>query len=517
MSVSHTHPGITWPSRLDGAIAKSLQPFFIVSLGLFLAIGFHTGELLPIRAIVLLLMVSFVWAMVGCRLTRRTLLPRFLILVYAMPFSAMVGYLIQDNYVWASTPRQIEIARDPRLMAELITLGVIGLLGFFAGVIAARQPQARATPVGNVRKYEARLPLAVYIAALLASLFLSWLSAPPETIFRAQYALGQSAAPAAGLNFAAAYLVSYIILIALFIDAERERSQALRRLKIIGLTITVGYIVVVLQLLRGDRESSGLVVALIALLLTSPRKAGISSARVWRRRLRLVMLPVAAIVVVYIALGQARSTFSEASETIPPKQLFLLGLSQNTWTAVLWRNLGVAWEYRTGILHFKRGETYVGYLLSLPPGVVAKAIGYERPEEGWRGISWEDPAGVSAGGLHAVIAPFKNFGAVGVLAILMAYGFFVGRLELSQARGSFIARLMWASVLCCGFLWFWYGDMAFIRAMMIAGLVYFVYKLAIRSRYITPWRKDLVPRRVPVLVMPAAGPASPGGLPSNRE
>jgi hypothetical protein len=472
-------------SRDSGRLpSASLQLLFPATLGILLAISFHAGFVLPKRAAVLLMVFVTAWALVGVRITKRSLLPRFLILAYAMPFSAMVGYLIDDKFVWESTARQLEIASDDRLISEMITLGIIGLLGFLAGVLAARAP-SRSRSIENSES-EARLPLHLYFSALVLAVFFSWLSAPPETILTAKYAYGQSAAPAAGINFAAAYLVSYITLLILFIDAERERIASIRRLKVITLACAVVYIVVVLQLLRGDRESSGLVVALTALFLTTPYKLSLGSRKAIRRRLVRLTLPLSALVAVFIALGSARSTLSDATEIVPPKQLFLLGLSQNTWTAVLWRNLGVAWEYRTGILHYKLGQTYVDYLLSLPPGVLAKAIGYERPEEAWRGISWEDPAGVSAGGLHAVIAPFKNFGAVGVFAILGLYGFLIGRLELSHARGSFLARLMWAAIFCCGLLWFWYGDMAFIRAMMIAALIYLAYRFAIIARHRLP-------------------------------
>ncbi|MGI8402146.1 MAG: hypothetical protein ACR2NS_11190 [Gemmatimonadaceae bacterium] len=424
------------------------------------------------------LLLATAWAMARVRLTRLTLLPRFLMLVYIMPFTALVGYFFDPGYIWTSTPRQIEVASDPTLIREIITVGLVGVLGFFAGSLAAgvrADARVKISPPID----EARMPLAPYVVGLLLALIFSWLSAPPETILTASYAFGQSDALAAALNFPAAYLVSYVLIAALVIDAERERRPKVGRIKRVGLALTVAYIVIVLQLLRGDRESSGLIAALVCLFLTSPARTRVAKRLAVRRRLRRMIIPLAMMVGIFIALGQARSSLSDVTKVIPAKQLFLLGLSQNTWTAVLWRNLGVAWEHRTGVLQYKMGQTYVDYFLSLPPGVITKVIGYERPEESWRGISWEDPAGVSGGGLHVVIAPFKNFGAYGVLGILFLYGLLVGRLELAHARGSYFARLMWASVFCSGLIWFWYGDMAFIRAIMAALLIYGVYRLTI--------------------------------------
>jgi hypothetical protein len=458
--------------------SHSIEVVLAGSLGLLVACCFHSGIMLGINPGVAALFLAFFWAMARVRLTRLTLLPRFLLFVYIMPFTALVGYFFDPSYVWTSTPRQIEVASDPNLIREIITVGLVGVFGFFAGVLASRQKSP--APVHNPRALEeARLPIGAYIAGLMIALCLSWLSAPPETILTASYAFGQSAAPAAALNFPAAYLVSYVIIAALFIDAERDRRPKVGRIKRASLACAVAYIVIVLQLLRGDRESSGLVAALVCLFLTSPARTRVAKHFAVRRRLRRMVVPLALMVGVFIALGQARSTLSDATKVIPAKQLFLLGLSQNTWTAVLWRNLGVAWEHQTGVLRYKLGQTYVNYFLSLPPGFITKVIGYERPEEAWRGISWEDPAGVSGGGLHVVIAPFKNFGAYGVFGILFIYGFLVGRLELAHARGSFFARLMWGSVFCSGLIWFWYGDMAFIRAIMAALLIYAVYRLTI--------------------------------------
>jgi hypothetical protein len=160
-------------------------------------------------------------------------------------------------------------------------------------------------------------------------------------------------------------------------------------------------------------------------------------------------------------------------------------LSQNTWTAVLWTNLGTACEHRHGVLHYKLGQTYVDYLLSLPPGVITRPIGFERPLEAAGMIVFEDPAGLSAGGLHVVIAPFKNFGMAGALLILALYGWLAAKLDIMNTRGTLAARLLWASTMCAGFLWFWYGDMPFIRALMMAFLTYWLYRIALSLSWVT--------------------------------
>jgi len=241
----------------------------------------------------------------------------------------------------------------------------------------------------------------------------------------------------------------------------------------------------VLQILRGDRESSGLIAAFAALYLTAPVAAGsIPRPDVTRARIRRLALPLALLVTVFIALGKARETLATVSEHLTIGQMVRLGFSQNTWTAVLWRNLGTAWEYNEGLTDYKLGSTYRDYLLSLPPGVVAHAYGYERPEEAWRGLSYEDPAGVSAGGLHAVIPPFKNFGAGGVLVILFLYGVGISVLEAASLSYRVLPRLLWGSTFCASFIWFWYGDMPMIRAVMAALLLSLAYRFATSPRYV---------------------------------
>ena len=93
---------------------------------------------------------------------------------------------------------------------------------------------------------------------------------------------------------------------------------------------------------------------------------------------------------------------------------------------------------------------------------------------------------MSSGGLHVVVPPFRNFGAFGVFAVLMLYGFIIARIEQRGESGTLGARVIWGSMFCSSFLWFWYGDMSFIRALMIAGLVYVAYRVALSIQWTAP-------------------------------
>jgi hypothetical protein len=461
--------------------------------GLALAVLFHAGFALPLRTGIVAMALLTIWGIWTSRVSALSLLPRFMIVLYSLPFAVLVGYLMNPDYIWMFTPRGLDIIEDHLVIRQMVMVGLIGLLGLIAGMrwAALRRPGPGGAAPMIVQRSNRTLSAPIFYALVPVAVLFSWLSAPPETILETTYASGQSDAVAATINFPAAYMVSYVLLVILFIDAERERRAAWRRTKFLAVGLATAYIVIVLQLLRGDRESSGLVVALTALYVTSP--AGVRQARrlasIAKSRIRRLMIPMAGLVAVFIALGSLRGTLSQASavaEVLSPVEAVELGLSQNTWTAVLWTNLSVAWEHRQGLLQYKYGQTYVDYALSLPPGVVTKALGYERPLEGWRGIAWEDAAGVSSGGLHVVVAPFRNFGAFGVFAILMLYGFFIARIEQRGESGPLGARVLWGSVFCGSFLWFWYGDMSFIRALMMAGLAYIGYRIALSIQWTTP-------------------------------
>jgi hypothetical protein len=276
------------------------------------------------------------------------------------------------------------------------------------------------------------------------------------------------------LNFNAASLVSYIILILLCIDAEREMtSKRKRRRKFFAVISAMMFIVIFLQILRGERESLGLIVGLMALYLTGPV---LSATRerlksIGWRRMRKLIVPAGLVIVLFIGLGAARYTLSEPySSSFNLWETFVSGWEQNTWTAVLLTNLGITAQCRYGPMEYFYGQTYLHYVLSLPPGIVTNAVGIERPLEATRGPNWWF-VGLSAGGIHPVVVPFKNFGILGVFVILCIYGFLIARFEMGNTSNAFWSRLMHGAVVTSSFLWFWYGDMNIIRGLMAAILL----------------------------------------------
>jgi hypothetical protein len=421
-----------------------------------------------------------------------------MILLYYVPFSATLGYLFDENYLWGMTSAATELELDPLIISNLLLMGLIGLAGLLAGMsFAPWSGGARSAmlPPAPRQKAAGSLSLLAYLFAVLLALFFSWLSAPAETILARAYASSGTESMAARMNFNSLMLFSYLLMVLLWIDAEVDRYASRRRHKIWLLLAATAYITIFLQLARGDRDVTGLLAGLLLLYLTSPVRQW--SPALWRAvywsRVRKVALPALLVLALLITLGSARFVLSDSTQSLNPKEMFLSGLKDNTWTYLLLNNLGTAAEYSDGSIEYLYGQTYFDYVLSLPPGALTKLLGIERPLEAHRGPNYwyED---LSLGGIHPVCVPFKNFGAAGLAGILAVYGFLIGRCEIANASGRFLPRFLFGSLATTSFLWFWYGDMNVIRCLCISGVFALIYRAAcaaapLRTRSDNPQRK----------------------------
>jgi hypothetical protein len=458
-----------------------------------IALAFMLGRTLPVEAGVIVFGTISIWGLVAQSMTRLSLLPRFMVLLYAVCFSVTVGHLFDRYYVWWHTPAATALIRDSRVSSEMMAVGVVGLLGLLVGM---RLAQAFCHPriARPARTPTPTLGQGMTIAFAAVAVGLSWIVAPKATIFTAAYNTGNSAIVAAPMNFNAAWLLSYVTIVVLVIDCERERSDRLRRLKRIVIGIAVAIIVVFLQVLRGDRECSGLLVALAFLYLT-----GSDSAWLLRRtsdlvkRLRRVAVPAAVVFLIFLILGAVRVSLAspEQRQRLSVYQSFLTTFQENTWSSILLTNLAQAGQFRSHTAHYLYGETYADYLKSLPPGIVTRAFGIERPLESDRGPNWWF-FGVSAGGIHAVVVPFRNFGMPGAFLVLMLYGWFIAWLEIRNDQHAFWRRLLYGAACVGSFFWFWYGDMTMVRALMSAAVVGPVYRMWLNA----PFAFAIPPRAV---------------------
>lgn len=464
---------------LSGRPAAFAAAFYQFALWLLLGlcacsiVALHVA--IPLRLTIGVCLVTALLGMSSCRIAEAGVLTRAVALFFILPFSACLGYLFDSQFVWWRTPLAMPLCRDEPLISRMIWIGICGFMGLVCGT---RFYNLRATRPPLSQVVNRVLPAHLFIGLLLAAVGLSQLSAPPETILVANYASGQTESTAGELNFNAAFLISYLILIYLYVDAEHEPAgSSMRRSKQRWILAACTYIVVVLQILRGDRECFGLLMGIASLYVTGGSFGGNwwqAKRDAFMRMLRL-SLPVFCIVVLFLLLGFLRSMLSESAVTSQSlREMATRVLTLNTWTGVLLTNLGMAEEEANfGIQHLG-GKTYVDYALSMPPGVISGALGYKRPLDGRNSPNWWYIP-LAGGGTHPVVVPYKNFGVFGVFGVLTCIGVFVARCERYASGYGFGNRLLFGSMATITPLWMWYGDMNFLRTLVACGCLWAVH------------------------------------------
>jgi hypothetical protein len=188
-----------------------------------------------------------------------------------------------------------------------------------------------------------------------------------------------------------------------------------------------------------------------------------------------VSMAGALIVTVLVGLTVTRMTLGDRG-LLSPRTL-LEGATNSTWTAVLLTDLSLADRFRRGEMKIEGGQTYLDYLLSLPPGFVADAIGWRRPLEASRGPSYLF-MDIASGGSHLPLVPFLNFSWVGVFLVLTFNGWLLGRVDRWADHPGRAQRFAYIASFTFLPFWFWYGDMFAVRGAMGIALCWGAYRVA---------------------------------------
>lgn len=405
-------------------------------------------------------------------------LTRFYILLYAAPFSGLLGYFFEENFLWwRGVPLAETLISDKDIMRKLMAIGNAGLTGLVTGLMMLDMKKPVYQPVPQLQKYSSTLTMPTYLLLLFVAILFSSFSASEDNLFVAEYAsegLGGEAVKKYGFN--SSFLVSYCLVILLYIDFERE-SKTKAKWKLYFLLIGVTYIVFVHGLLTGDRESANLVVALLLLHITSVKRektlSWIQAKYFFKVKIKKSLKWLLPTILVFFMLGSLRHVLLDI-ESIDWEYAVKYNFQANTWTGVLLTNLGTVYNYENPQLSYFFGETYIDYILSLPPSFIAHYYGFLRPMD----LPEASPnywfPGISGGGIHIVNVPFANFGIWGSYLILSIIGTLISYGEKANLR-SLKGRLLYSTLSVTGFHWFWYGDMNFVRASIITTLTYVMY------------------------------------------
>jgi len=456
---------------------RGLVILVLLCLGTLLVVLFELGIFLPASWNITLMLVLTLGGIWKIRVSSLSLATRWFIVLYSVVFIATLGYLFDPNYSWwPGGELSLAYQTNPDIIALMTMIGLIGLVGLMVGMILAAQKTPKQIRYGMSPNQPRTLPLAIFVLILATALFFVWLITPTDS---ATYQLGTPGFTIATniLGFYSAGVVGISFIILAFLDAQRESKRRARRLKLRLLALGV-VSVLFLQLSTGHRSDSfGMLLSLTALYLTDPHAT--SNVRVWFlkfRKTRLVALILIPVVVFYAAFGVLRAS---GERRLDPT-VVLDGFRYGTWSAVLLTNLSLAGQYYEGSMVTDWGATYVDYFLSLPPGFLTKALGIERAIEPTHGPAWWFP-GISAGGIDIALVPFKNFHTPGVLLVLLLVGYLIARIERAGAQPRVLNRIVYAFLFNVSIPWFWYGDMNFIRGMMIAAVLWVSYSMALSA------------------------------------
>ena len=448
----------------------------VVSLGMM-----SNVTLLPLGVCVLIFNTT-AWVGLALLLIRGMNLAAFYVALFYLPLSSSLGYVFREDYVFWLSSRAIPLGRDPEIVSAMMWVGEIGLCGLLAGIFFTKQEQQIQN--GEMKKpFIPKVALSIpwFILFSLLALFLSWGAAPEQTIFNEAYG-AQRFTRASTAGFNAGALSSYVLLILLQLDIHRTKNKSL---KVAVFGFVVVYIVVFLQLLRGDRESSGLIAGLILVQLAFGSKqiqkqlkaAGLA---IWKKFYVITFLIV--LVASFAFIGSFRSEATNRTITVDDvTEMLVRALRQNTWTAAGVNNLALADEVVNQTPEYFFGKTYIDYFLSLPPAFLARAIGYERPINRGSGPGWWYRH-LTNGGTHPVIVPFKNFGSIGLFIFMLGTGFFLGVINNYKTTSSLVNQYIYGVFAVSGFKWFWYGDMNLIRSCMAATFFFFMYVFLVKNK-----------------------------------
>ena len=480
---------------------SNLEAMFWGGCGTILSLLFAYDMYMPRCAGVAAIFAVAIWVVATSRASRLSLLQRLMIVLYVLPFSVMISYFVAPDYIWESIPIRVELLSDPTIVAQTLSIGLVGLLGMVAGMrLAESLRRRRGAPPDIVEdRWRVRLPCLGGVQFLLllavAMIMCYSMNSDSATIFTRGYAGTRGLAQK--MNFSAAGLLSYLVVILLFIDAECE-ALVRRRLKMLTVEGGTIFSVVYFELIRGNRDAIGLITALMALYLTGsaapPPKEVITRVMSGRKRLRKLLVPALATLLIYVAVTPLRTRLSDPSaDRLSVSDMAAIGfLERSTWSSVLLTNVGSAYFYSMGDIEYLYGQTYLDYMLSLPPGAVSRLFNYERPLERYQGPNYWFQ-GIGRGGIHPVCVPFHNFGILGVLIIMGGIGMFI--VWVDNPTASAWRRLLYAAVIAGAFKWFWYGDMTLFRSLMGAVLLWGVYVFLVltsRSRAVRDRRDEAV-------------------------
>ena len=456
--------------------------FGVAAVGLF-----YADIYFPVWLSVAILFYVSLYLLQQYRQKRIGILILLIWLVYVLPFIHIPPYIWFDFnqdplLLWGLSVRPYMV--DERVMKLTAMMGAVGGLGIAFGTSLNKkrlQQDLGTNPDGSKRLFRT-MALPIWLIWVGVGVVLTWLAAPQETIFTAEYT--QSASALDGVKFDSAWMMPYVILSFAFCDTLLERQLVIKSLKMKIILAVVVLVLVYFQLLRGDRAAVPWVFGLS--LVYYYWAAGITQ----RRDFTIPWLKISGgafgLVVLSLVLGAMRHSFVDASLSdvldvaIALNESGAIGFANilhGTWSAALLTPMSVAGDHIYNLLPLNLGQDYLNFVLSIPPGFLADVLGYIRP------LDLNEPAKemrYGLGGTHATVVPFMNFRMVGVFIVPAIWSFIMIKFEkLALKKLTVINLSLLTTIAMAAPQWLWYGEKYGFNAIVLWLILSFFYRVSL--------------------------------------
>lgn len=466
-----------------------VAPLFFLALGIFSVLLFHAEEYFPISVSVLISASVIYYVLQQFIKKRIGILMLFLLVIYLLPSIHIPPYIWFDfnsnpAKMWGLAVRPYMLnERIMELTAMIVSTGSLGI-AFSISLASSRKKNSSIIKNNLQSSNFSTLSLGIWSVWVFIGIGLSYIATPVDTIFEAAYTTSEAVVD--NLNFSSSWMASYVVLSYTFVDAVLDKKGVRKKIKLRVITAALVYIILVWQLLRGDRAALpwafGLVIAYYYWIPLAEQRAP-------SRRFPWSYAIAAAFVIFSLAMivGRIRSNLSgsdiyAAANLI--RRLYSEGylsvsdMLHGTWSAVLLTPMSVAGDHIRHVLPYKWGQDYLNIIMSLPPGFIADLFGYVRPLTAESGPAWEMTYGL--GGTHAAVVPFLNFRMIGVFIVPMLWTLMLQGLERKAGRKPSVINIaLLLSIALSSAHFMWYGEKNLINAIVIWALLSFFYRISL--------------------------------------
>ena len=472
---------------------QAATPFLFLGLGVFCVLLFHASLFLPIWSSLIIFTVVSLFLLSRFNHKRAGILIIVLWLVYALPFIHIIPYLWFDFaaenplVLWGLSVNPY--MTDENIIKLTAMIGAVGATGFAFGVslhhrIIESNSSFDVIHKSNVIK---TLTVPIWMIWVFAGVALSWLAAPQSTILSIAYT--DSTSKLENANFDSAWMVSYSLLAFALCDACLDPKYLRNIFKMRVLLVSIAFVLVFLQLLRGDRAAIPFVLSsILVCFFWAPSLGQKHQIKLPRS---IIVTIVCTLLAVSLILGSTRESMVGMQDIwefldlvvnlVDSGALDISNFLHGTWSAALLTPLSVAGDHINNTLPIKWGDDYFRFLMSIPPGFVADAFGYTRPLEGLMEPARQMTYG--QGGTHATVVPFMNFRMIGVFLVPTLWAYLLTLYEkVAIKKGNVIALSFLCIISLAAPHWLWYGEKNGINALLIWLALSFAYRISLSLR-----------------------------------